>query len=70
MKAQLAVLKRARFGSSSEKMDRDIEQLELALEDIVAAEAEAMTPVSPSTAGVAKAKPNRQPFPIICHAMT
>ena len=40
LKAQLAVLKRARFGSSSEKMDRAIEQLELALEDIEAAEAE------------------------------
>lgn len=40
LKAQLAVLKRARFGSSSEKMDRAIEQLELALEDIEAAKAE------------------------------
>src|ERR1700746_3326279 len=29
MKAQLAVLRRARFGRSSEKLDREIEQLEL-----------------------------------------
>ncbi|WP_298797708.1 IS66 family transposase, partial [uncultured Rhizobium sp.] len=63
LKAQLAVLKRARFGSSSEKMDRAIEQLELALEDIEAAEAEAMAPALSSTAGPAKAKPSRQPLP-------
>lgn len=63
LKAQLAVLKRARFGSSSEKMDRAIEQLELALEDIEAAEAEDMIPASPSIAGAAKAKPSRQPLP-------
>ncbi len=53
LKAQLAVLKRARFGSFSEKMDRAIEQLELALEDIEAAEAEAMASVSAPTAGLA-----------------
>jgi chromosome segregation ATPase len=29
LKAQLAVLRRARFGRSSEKLDREIEQLEL-----------------------------------------
>jgi hypothetical protein len=63
LKAQLAVLKWARFGSSSEKMDRAIEQLELAREDIEAAEAEAMIPASPSISGVAKAKPSRQPLP-------
>ncbi|SEM41191.1 IS66 family transposase, partial [Xaviernesmea oryzae] len=67
LKAQLAVLKRARFGSSSEKMDRAIEQLELALEDIEAAEAEAMAVsgvlASSSTADPAKAKPSRQPLP-------
>lgn len=44
-------------------MDRAIEQLELALEDIEAAEAEAMIPASPSIAGAAKAKPSRQPLP-------
>ena len=34
LKAQLAVLKRARFGRSSEKLDREIEQLELVLGDL------------------------------------
>ena len=34
LKAQLAVLKRARFGRSSEKLDRDIEQMELTLGDV------------------------------------
>lgn len=63
LKAQLAVLKRARFGSSSEKMDRAIEQLELALEDIEAAEAEALIPALSSASGAAKAKPSRQPLP-------
>jgi transposase len=61
LKAQLAVLKRARFGASSEKMDRAIEQLELALEDIETAEA--MASVSPSLADPVKAKPSRQPLP-------
>jgi hypothetical protein len=31
LKAQLAVLRRARFGRSSEKLDREIEQLKLVL---------------------------------------
>src|SRR5499427_2399800 len=34
LKAQLAVLRRARFGRSSEKLDRQIEQLELALGEL------------------------------------
>ncbi len=34
LKAQLAVLRRARFGRSSEKLDRDIDQLELAIGDL------------------------------------
>ena len=34
LKAQLAVLRRARFGRSSEKLDRDIEQLELLIGDL------------------------------------
>ncbi|WP_245494946.1 IS66 family transposase [Rhizobium ruizarguesonis] len=63
LKAQLAVLKRARFGSSSEKIDRAIEQLELALEDIEAAEAETTASILPSTSGPTKAQPSRQPLP-------
>ena len=41
LKAQLAALRRARFGASSEKIDRVIEQLELALEEIEVSEAQA-----------------------------
>src|SRR5712691_3863434 len=40
LKAQLAVLRRARFGRSSEKLDREIEQLELVLGDLEEAVAE------------------------------
>ena len=36
LKAQLAALRRARFGTSSEKLDRIADQLELALEEIEA----------------------------------
>jgi transposase len=63
LKVQLAVLKRARFGASSEKIDRAIEQLELALEDIETAEAEITVPASASNTGMAKARPSRQPLP-------
>jgi transposase len=63
LKAQLAVLKRARFGASSERIDRAIEQLELALEDIEAAEAEVMASASVWDCNRTKAKPSRQPLP-------
>lgn len=41
LKAQLAALRRARFGRSSEKLDRDIGQLELLLGELEEGEAEA-----------------------------
>src|ERR1700761_9359304 len=45
LKMQLAVLRRARFGRSSEKLNRDIEQLELLIsgleEDLAAQDAKA-----------------------------
>jgi len=68
LKMQLAVLRRARFGRSSEKLDRDIEQLELLIgaleEDAAAEDARAATteptaesdPKSP-----AKTRERRQP---------
>lgn len=63
LKAQLAVLKRARFGASSEKIDRAIEQLELALEDIET-EAAAIAPYqSVAQTELPKSKPFRQPLP-------
>jgi transposase len=40
LRMQLAVLRRARFGRSSEKLDREIEQLELLLGDIEESDAE------------------------------
>lgn len=62
LKAQLAALRRARFGASSERIDRAIAQLELALEDIEAAEAEER-PDDAGSSSTAKAKPSRQPLP-------
>ena len=52
LKAQLAKLRREKFGSSSERIERAIEQLELALEEAEAAkaEAEAATPQPPEPA--------------------
>src|SRR5438093_1023896 len=43
LKAQLAVLRRARFGRSSEKLDREIEQLELLLGELEEGMAESNT---------------------------
>ena len=42
LKAQIAKLRREKFGSSSEKIERVLEQLELALEEAEAAKAEAI----------------------------
>jgi transposase len=50
IKAQLTALRRARFGRSSEKLDRDIEQLELMLGDLEEGDAE-------SKARTSQAKP-------------
>ncbi|HME86510.1 MAG: IS66 family transposase [Methylocella sp.] len=62
LKAQLALLRRARFGASSEKVEREIAQLELALEDIeVSAGETAPPPVRKAEAE--KNKPARQPLP-------
>lgn len=71
LKAQLATLKRARFGRSSEKLDRLIEQLELTITDLEEGEAQAdveqtqdRSSVSPPTLA-AKTKPalGRKPLP-------
>ena len=42
LKAQLAALRRARFGRSSEQLDRDLGQMELVLGDLEEGDAEAM----------------------------
>src|SRR5215467_1815505 len=43
LRAQLAVLRRARYGPSSEKLDREIEQLELTLGELEEGVAESRT---------------------------
>ncbi|WP_262032348.1 IS66 family transposase [Microvirga sp. Mcv34] len=63
LKAQLLLLRRARFGASSEKIDRAIEQLELALEDIEAAAAQEAGQAQP-TARHADRRPARLPLPV------
>jgi transposase len=63
LRTQLAALKRARFGASSEKLDRAIEQLELALEDGEATLAETAS-TDPSAAPAATSdRPARQAPP-------
>jgi transposase len=72
LKAQLAVLRRTRFGRSSEKLDREIEQLELLLGELEegVAESNARTkqaekePASPRRATPRDHKPTgRKPLP-------
>jgi chromosome segregation ATPase len=65
LKAQLAVLRRARFGRSSEKLDREIEQLELVLGELEECVAESNARTEQATqerASPARAKPaDRKP---------
>lgn len=63
LQAQLAVLRRARFGASSEKIERTIDQLELALEDIETASAETCPEIVSVRIEPDKAKPSRRPLP-------
>jgi hypothetical protein len=69
LKAQIAALRRARFGASSEKVERTIEQLELALEDIEAAASET-APALPAKAESSKINLRASLCRIICRAMT
>jgi len=70
LKAQLALLKRARFGRSSEKLDREIEQLELVLGDLEEGIAESNTRVERARQEPAATRPQadrkphgRKPLP-------
>lgn len=64
LRAQLAKLRRMQFGTSSEKIDRAIEQLELALEDAEAGAAEVDMPAAPAGhADADRGRPSRQPPP-------
>ena len=64
LKAQLAVLRRMSFGRSSEKLEREITQLELLLEDLEEGEAErvATEAVTPSSERERR-HPVRRPLP-------
>lgn len=66
LKVQLARLRRMQFGQSSERLTREIEQLELKLEELEAVEAEATS--AAAEAGAAppareKRSPKRRPLP-------
>src|SRR5437764_1813154 len=68
LKFQLARYRRAEFGRSSEKLARDTEQLELALETLETDQAERLATASPEVAAavetaVAAQKPARRPLP-------
>jgi transposase len=64
LEAQLAVLKRRQFGTSSEKLDRAIAQLELALEELCEDDGIAHARLAPhSTTTIERAKPKRAPLP-------
>src|SRR5579871_1901597 len=68
LKMQLAVLRRARFGRSSEKLDLQIEQMEMMLGDLEEAQAEnsAQQALPASTSAPLqrqKAQPVRRPLP-------
>jgi transposase len=67
LKLLIAKLRRMQFGRKSEKLDRQIEQLELRLDELEASRAEkvvpSQTPVAPTPAAPAAAKPARRPLP-------
>src|SRR5262252_4809000 len=68
LKAQLALLRRARFGRSSEKLDRDIEQLELMIGGIEEDQGESLERDKTSEPSAARQQaersvPARRPLP-------
>jgi transposase len=68
LKAQLAALRRARFGRSSEKLDRDIEQLELVIGELEEGRAQqdarrANTAIATNVPRASKNVPVRKAFP-------
>ena len=68
LKFQLARYRRAEFGRSSEKLRREIEQLELAIETLEEDQAERLAAASPAVAAVIadaveRHKPARRPLP-------
>jgi transposase len=62
LKLQIAVLRRARFGRRSERLDRDLAQLELALEELQSTQAETLGEAV-STRKSPRERPARRPLP-------
>ncbi len=62
LKLVIAKLRRMLFGTSSEKVSREIEQLELKLEELETERAEHITASAPASAA-AHARPARRPLP-------
>ena len=60
LKLMIAKLRRMQFGGSSERLDRQIEQMELRLEELQSAQAQ-VSPVKPEAEQ--PAKPARRPLP-------
>src|ERR1700752_762816 len=68
LKFQLARYRRAEFGRSSEKLGREAEQLELALEALETAQADRLATAAPEVAAAIETaaeaqKPARRPLP-------
>ena len=61
LRMQLSILRRARFGRSSEKLDREIEQLELLLGDIEESDAERQARTEASDGEASSALPSKKP---------
>src|ERR1700678_1217386 len=61
LRVQLSILRRARFGRSSEKLDREIEQLELLLGDIEESDAERQMRTEASHGGAFSILPSKKP---------
>ena len=62
LKLLIAKLKRMQFGRSSERLDREVEQLELRLEELQT-QAECQAQTNPSPVVEEKRRPARQPLP-------
>lgn len=60
---QLSKLRRMQFGQKSEKLDRQIEQIETRLEDLLAEEGAAQTEAAPDATPPTRKRAVRKPFP-------